>query len=77
MVSHLLLLIKETFYSRYSNFNFIKTDKEWANMEHIFFRKTPLFLKFQGLSILKNTKRHNWTPEDDELLKKYVGYFVF
>lgn len=37
-------------------------------MGQIFFGKNQLFLKFQGLSILKNTKRHNWTIEDDQLL---------
>lgn len=43
-------------------------------MSQIFFNKNVIFLKFQGLSILKNTKRHNWENEDDELLKKYVQY---
>lgn len=30
-------------------------------MSKIFFDKNPLFLKFQGLSILKNNKKHAWT----------------
>lgn len=42
-------------------------------MGSIFFDKSPLFLKFQGLSILKNTKRHNWTDQDDDQLKKFVA----
>jgi hypothetical protein len=42
-------------------------------MGNIFFGKNDQFLKFQGLSILKNTKRHCWTEKDDEQLKKFTA----
>lgn len=48
--------------------------KEWQNMSKIFFNKNPLFLKFQGLTIFKNIKKHDWSTEDDRLLEKCVEY---
>lgn len=37
-----------------------------------FFDKSPLFLKFQGLTIYKNMKKHPWNENEDKLLEKYV-----
>ena len=37
-------------------------------MSILFWNKNWLFLKFQGLTIFKNIKRHTWVTGDDILL---------
>lgn len=45
---------------------------QWDQLSEIFFGKSPMFLKFQGLSIMKNTKKISWDENDDDLIRSNV-----
>lgn len=51
------------------------TDEEWNNLSVIFFKKTSVFLKFQGFSIMKNFKKVNWTKTDDDLIRDSIKLY--
>ena len=50
----------------------IQPDSAWEEIAVTFFYKDHLFVKFQGLNIMKNEKKMNWTPEDDSDLIYFV-----
>lgn len=68
----MLLLVKKYITYRHSKIKIIQTDEEWCKIGKIFNNKTFMFVKFQGLSIIKKVNKCHWESEDDLFLKAQV-----
>jgi len=49
-------------------FIFIQSEGTWKDISNIFFGKSPDFLHFHYLNLLKTKGRLSWSEEEDQLL---------
>lgn len=42
-----------------------KREREWEYLSDLYFDKNPMFLKFQGLNMLKISQKFIWEAQDD------------